>query len=363
MNEHSLFIVALKENMFAEETFAERLAMYGDVSKDAHVLVSVPYGDETHDAFHLHTYTKRADGVLGRLALRRFIAKAIPSLSSRVNSQWIVIADGEENVVYADGLARAFHVPLDVAYDTVGQHATAPALLGAMTRASIIRVPSQRVVDDCSSRFPHAPVPTILSLSAVLVHDEEIISREQVDMSHIVGYATDQVSLLTLLSAWKHIVNRYPHLRLTVLCERPHGPFRETHAIAHINTAQVSDGVEVYDYEDRARVRKILSSASCFLHVASSLPYGRRLVEAYRAGIPIITTDVGVVGDMITGDNALICPIGDASCVAKQTLFMIDNPSIYASLLSQYRNISKHDRSAFIEVINAHWNSRHDEES
>lgn len=360
MNERSLLIVALRKNMFAEETFAERLAMYSDVSKDVHVLVPASYSDESHGAFHLHTYTKRADGVLGRLALRRFIAKAIPSLSSRVNSQWIVIADGEENVVYADGLARAFHVPLDVAYDTVGQHATAPALLGAMTRASLVRVPSQRIANDYSSRFPHAPVPTILSLSAVLVHEEESISREQIDMSHVVGYATNQVSLQTLLSAWRHIVNRYPHLRLTILCERPHGPFLETHAIAHIHTAHLSHKIEVIDYEERERVQRTLSSASCFLHVAFPIPYGRRLVEVYRAGIPIITTDVGVVGDMITGDNALICPVGDALCIAKQILFMLDNPSIYASLLSQSRKISKHDRSAFIEVINAHWNNRRD---
>ena len=75
-----------------------------------------------------------------------------------------------------------------------------------------------------------------------------------------------------------------------------------------------------------------------FLLTSNYEGYGRTLVEAGQAGCPILTTNVGLVGDIINHNNALICPVGDEKCLTSSLLWAIDNSAslrILAGRLSQ----------------------------
>lgn len=64
------------------------------------------------------------------------------------------------------------------------------------------------------------------------------------------------------------------------------------------------------------------------LYVLSSLfeGYGLTLIEAAQAGCPILTTDVGVVGDIITEENATVVPPGDRRALARAWQTALENP-------------------------------------
>jgi glycosyltransferase involved in cell wall biosynthesis len=55
----------------------------------------------------------------------------------------------------------------------------------------------------------------------------------------------------------------------------------------------------------------LYASSDVFMHTADSEGYGMVLIEALHAGLPIVTTDVGCVGDIIRdNENALVVPVG-----------------------------------------------------
>ncbi|OJI07336.1 hypothetical protein BK004_01220 [bacterium CG10_46_32] len=56
-------------------------------------------------------------------------------------------------------------------------------------------------------------------------------------------------------------------------------------------------------------------SADIFLNTSNYEGYGRTLIEAAASGCPIITTDVGVVGERINKDTSLVVPVGDSAAV------------------------------------------------
>lgn len=54
--------------------------------------------------------------------------------------------------------------------------------------------------------------------------------------------------------------------------------------------------------------------------------YSLTLVEAARMGCPIVTTDVGIVGEVITEENASVVPPGDTRAFARAWQTALENP-------------------------------------
>ena len=78
-------------------------------------------------------------------------------------------------------------------------------------------------------------------------------------------------------------------------------------------------------------------TADLFLLTSDYEGYGMTLIEAAAAGCPIVTTDVGAVGEIITKDNALVCPVGDKECLAKQIRLAIENKGMRERLARNAR--------------------------
>lgn len=69
--------------------------------------------------------------------------------------------------------------------------------------------------------------------------------------------------------------------------------------------------------EQGANARAYLPSAQCYLQASAYEGYSRTLVEAALARIPIITTDVGIVGEVLRGyEDVLATPPGDTANLA-----------------------------------------------
>lgn len=61
----------------------------------------------------------------------------------------------------------------------------------------------------------------------------------------------------------------------------------------------------------------MMRSAQAYIQASAYEGYGRTLIEAALAGVPIITTDVGIVGDVLVGyEDILSAPVGDPAALA-----------------------------------------------
>jgi glycosyltransferase involved in cell wall biosynthesis len=58
--------------------------------------------------------------------------------------------------------------------------------------------------------------------------------------------------------------------------------------------------------------------ADIFLHTSFYEGYGLVLIEAASYGLPIVSTDVGIVGDvLIENESTLVCAVGDVPCLSQ----------------------------------------------
>ena len=74
-------------------------------------------------------------------------------------------------------------------------------------------------------------------------------------------------------------------------------------------------------------------TADLYLSTSDYEGYGLSLVEAALSGCPIVTTDVGIVGEILKdGISALVCPPGNADCLASNIARLITDPELRKKL-------------------------------
>ena len=119
--------------------------------------------------------------------------------------------------------------------------------------------------------------------------------------------------------AFKDIIRTHPRVGLVIL-----GDGFEKHMLGQIVSNNGLHGNVVFaGWSDD--IVSYYKTADLFLLTSDYEGYGMTLIEAAAAGCPIVTTDVGAVGEIITKDNALVCPVGDKECLAKQIRLAIEN--------------------------------------
>lgn len=78
-------------------------------------------------------------------------------------------------------------------------------------------------------------------------------------------------------------------------------------------------------------------TADIFLNTSNHEGYCLALIEAAAAGCPIITTDVGIVGEELNESNVFVCPVGDKDCFNKKIISAIHNKPVLAKIAEKAR--------------------------
>lgn len=112
------------------------------------------------------------------------------------------------------------------------------------------------------------------------------------------------------LRAHKAIVSVYPRAGLVIVGDGSQLAFLKKYAI----NLGIAESVRFLGWIDD--VSKVISSADAFLSVSEYEGYGMSMIEAGLLGVPVVTTDVGIAGDvLVNGKNSYVCSVGDVACV------------------------------------------------
>jgi len=126
-----------------------------------------------------------------------------------------------------------------------------------------------------------------------------------------------ELALLVL----KDVLVRYPKTGLVIVGEGPlQGSLRK--AVYDMN---LGGSVIFLPWADDPI--PYYKSADIFLLTSNYEGYGLALIEAALSKIPIVTTDVGVVGGIVNKFNALVAPVGDRAKLVSHILFLLQNES------------------------------------
>jgi len=83
----------------------------------------------------------------------------------------------------------------------------------------------------------------------------------------------------------------------------------------------------------RTDARALMKSANAFIQASAYEGYGRTLIEAALAGVPIITTDVGIVGDVFVDDrDVLAVPVASPRALAHCISMLIGDNTLRLEL-------------------------------
>lgn len=198
-------------------------------------------------------------------------------------------------------------------------------------RAAGVRVVSRRIqtslVKRYASRVPEVRVVPI-AISGDVPETVALPSASFTFRLLAVGRLESEKRLEDILKALHYIHPQYPSVGLYIA-----GSGREESRLKNmVRSLGLSERVVFLG--ERADAQGLMRSAHAFVQASAYEGYGRTLIEAALARVPIITTDVGVVGEIFEGyRDVLSVPPGDPAAIAVQIVGLIEDESARHSLI------------------------------
>lgn len=126
--------------------------------------------------------------------------------------------------------------------------------------------------------------------------------------------------VIDIIDALALIKDKYPGVGLYIVGD---GPERK-HLERQVKRKKLAGRVVFLG--DRRDTQGLMRSANVFVQASAHEGYGRRLLQAAIARVPIITTDVGIVGEAFKGyEDVLAMPPGDPAALSIHIVGLIED--------------------------------------
>jgi glycosyltransferase involved in cell wall biosynthesis len=192
-----------------------------------------------------------------------------------------------------------------------------------LPRADGIRAVSERVRNSLVATYGTRIVPpTVLpiAISSTLPEPVALPPHSFPFPLITVGRLEPEKRIEDIIEALSLIRDRYPAVGLIIV-----GEGREEKRLrALVRTRGVEDRVVFAGA--RADALGLMRSARAYIQASAYEGYGRTLIEAALARLPIITTDVGIVGEVFKGyEDVLATPPGDPTNLGYHIIALLED--------------------------------------
>lgn len=217
-----------------------------------------------------------------------------------------------------------------------------------LPRAAGIRVVSERIRHSLLSRYgDRIPEPTVIPIVPTPYAGPAVPFPEHrfSFVALAVGRLESEKHVQDIVTAIARVRRRYPSVGLFIA-----GDGRSRHNIMkHVAALKLHDAVSFLG--SRTDVSGLMKSANVFVQASAYEGYGRTLLEAADAGLPILTTDVGIVGEVLHAEKeALVCPVGDIGCLANGITRLVEDNELRGALRRAAKEAAVAHRAAFSDI-------------
>jgi len=199
-----------------------------------------------------------------------------------------------------------------------------------LPEADGIRVVSERVKKSLVERYgSHIVEPTVIPVAVDSNIPEPVrLPTHPFTFSLItVGRLEPEKRIEDILAAMKLVAVHYGMVGLLVV-----GDGRERKRLERI-ARTLGLGDMVIFLGDRPDARALIPNAHAFIQASAYEGYGRTLIEAALAKVPIITTDVGIVGEVFKGyEDVLAVPVADPTALSLSIVGLIEDVAVREQL-------------------------------
>ncbi|HYD92915.1 MAG TPA: glycosyltransferase [Candidatus Paceibacterota bacterium] len=188
--------------------------------------------------------------------------------------------------------------------DEVLPHAHGIRVVSERIRTSLVERYGDRIVD---------PVVIPIAVPATLPPSVPLPPHSFSFALMTVSRLEPEKRIADILYALARIHFRYPGVGLFVV-----GDGSRKHALMEL-TRKLGLTEKVVFLGERSDAVGLMQSAQCYIQASAYEGYGRTLLEAALARLPIITTDVGIVGEVFKGyRDVLSVPVADPTALSVQ---------------------------------------------
>jgi len=200
-----------------------------------------------------------------------------------------------------------------------------------LPEANGIRTVSERVKNSLIERYgSHIPEPSVIPVAVDLTVPEpaRLPMHPAFTFALItVGRLEPEKRVEDILAALALVVPHYPMVGLFVVGEGSERGKLERMA-RHLGIAD-----KVVFLGNRPDAHGLMANAQAFIQASAYEGYSRTLIEAALAKVPIITTDVGVVGEVFKGyEDVLSVPVADPTALSLAIVGFIEDMAVRQEL-------------------------------
>ncbi len=342
-----VLIIGTDRSLFEKSSnTSKRIAEYGSLVDELHIIVfslgKTVYNKQFQIAGNVWVYPTNSKNKL----CYGFDTVKIAGKILKKNNKWLVTSqDPFETGLVAWVIARVYgaFLQLQIHTDFLSPHFAKSFLNKTrvciakflLVKADGVRVVSERIKQSLYSTFhiPHSKISVLPIYTDIL---NIIDKKPQFNLCErypqfkfiilMVGRLEKEKNYFLALEAFKEVVRKHPKTGLVIVGE---GSKKEK-LERMISRNSLQDNIILAGW--REDVISYYKTADLFLHTSDYEGYCLVLIEAAAAGCPIVTTDVGVIGDFLNKDNTSVCEAGDTECIRKSIIIAMENKSLRARM-------------------------------
>lgn len=362
-----VLMISTDRNIFKEgSAVRERMSEYGKSFRQLHIIVFTKrfqkFGQEKISE-NVWVYPTRSWCKIfyafdaARVAKREF-AKFLPKIISVISTQ-----DPFETGIAGWLLARKFKLPLQIQVHTdfLSSYFQQESLLNKIRvimgkflikKADGIRVVSERVKNSLKG-YKLKVEPVVLPIYVDIEKIRETpasldVHKKYPQFSFIIMMASrleKEKNVFIAVEIMKDLVSRYPKIGMIVV-----GEGREKNKLKQLVAGYNLEGNIIFEGWQSDLI-SYYKTSNVFLSTSFYEGYGLTIIEALACGCPVISSDVGIAGEVISeGESGFVCSIGEKNCFIRRIQEVMELPglrerlSVYSkAVVNEKLSISKEE--------------------
>lgn len=282
-------------------------------------------------------------------ALARFPAEGAAALAAllragrRFRPDVVHVQCFSVNGAYATALSRLARVPLVVSLQgetvmddaDIFEHSVSLrlALRLGLRRAAAVTGCSQFVLDDATARFGLPPGAGQVIFNGVELSENDSRAVELPFERFVVGLGrvVEKKGFDLLLRAFPAVARDHPGVGLVIAGSGPYRGRLEEQA----HSLGMAPLVHFTGPLDREQVNGVLRQAEVFVMPSLVEPFGIVVLEAWRAGCPVVATSIGGAREFVrSGHDGMVCDPTDTTALATAVSRLLGDASLRGRLVA-----------------------------
>ncbi len=230
-----------------------------------------------------------------------------------------------------------------------------------LPRADHIRVVSKRIKQSFSKKIQEKPItvmPIFTSSSLIQVMTPSFSLKEKHPQFKFIilmmSRLEEEKNISLAIRAMSEVVKVFPKTGLVIV-----GSGSRRNSLRRLARRKgLEENVIFKSWTDNPI--SYFKTADLFLSTSNYEGYGLSLVEAILSYCPILTTKVGIVGEVLSGNNALLCEVGDEKCISESIRKAQQHPELLNELKEKaYTDFIKkipQTKNESLKIMQEAWN-------